>query len=153
MLIQHQISLCLWKPIQISNQGPLISHTLFADDIFLFAEASLSNAQSINMVLNTFANTSGLSVNKNKSKFFFSKSCPNCLTKETTSILDIPSSPELGKYLGFPILKRKPLIHDFQPILNSMTSKLNSWKSKFLNLAGCTTLAKSVLSSLPIHIM
>lgn len=58
MLIQHQISLGLWKPIQISNQRSLISHTLSTDDILLFAEASLSNAQSINMILNTFANTS-----------------------------------------------------------------------------------------------
>lgn len=34
-----------------------------------------------------------------------------------------------------------------------MIAKLSSWKSKLLNLAGRITLAKSVLSSIPIYIM
>lgn len=71
MLIHHQISLGLWKLIQFSNHGPLISLTLFADDVFLFVKASLKNAHSINMVLQSFASSCGLIVNKIKSIFFF----------------------------------------------------------------------------------
>lgn len=41
-----------WTPIAITTVGPLISHTLFVDDVFLFAEATLDNVSTILNVLN-----------------------------------------------------------------------------------------------------
>lgn len=73
--------------------------------------------------------------------------------KEISQILNISKTSDLGKYLGFPLLKRKLVHFDFQPIINNIFAKLASWKAKMLNLVGRITLAKYVLFSIPIHIM
>lgn len=55
--------------------------------------------------------------------------------------------------LGFPLLSRLPKHSDFNSIIQKNSSKLACWKSKLLNIAGRVTLAKSVLSAIPIHLM
>lgn len=65
-LIHNQVHLSNWTPIAITKQGPHISHTLFADDIFLFAEAIEENAHIILQVLDEFFYVSGLNMNANK---------------------------------------------------------------------------------------
>lgn len=75
ILINTQVTMANWTPIAITTVGPLISHTLFADDVFLFAEATLDNASTILNVLNGFSTYSGLIINLNKSKIFFSNNC------------------------------------------------------------------------------
>lgn len=142
-----------WKPIWITNSGPTISHNLFADGVFLFEEATLENANTINSILQTFASYSWLSINKHKSKLFFSNSCSSNLCEEISQILNISKTSDLGKYLGFPLLKRKLVHFDFQPIITNIFAKLTSWKAKMLNLVGRITLAKYVIFSIPIHIM
>lgn len=47
-------SIGAWKLIQLSKLGPSIFYTLFADDVFLFVEATVENVVSINSVLNFF---------------------------------------------------------------------------------------------------
>lgn len=58
-LIDLAISDGSWKPIQLSRWGPKITHLAFADDLLLFAEASLEHAETIMEILNTFCASSG----------------------------------------------------------------------------------------------
>ena len=60
---------------------------------------------------------------------------------------------EFGKYLGFPLLNRRPKKSDFAFIVEKMNVGLASWKGKLLNKASKWTLAKSVLSLFPIYPM
>lgn len=46
-----------------------------------------------------------------------------------------------------------PKHSDFNSIIQKISSKLACWKSKLLNIAGRVTLAKSVHSAIPIHLM
>lgn len=48
-----------WKPIRASRGGPLLSNLFFADDIILFAEASLDQENVIHDCLDRFCNASG----------------------------------------------------------------------------------------------
>jgi hypothetical protein len=34
-----------WKPVKASRSGPFLSHFFFADDLVLFAEASIEQVQ------------------------------------------------------------------------------------------------------------
>lgn len=63
----------LWKPICLSRGGPRLSHLAFADDLLLFAEASLEQVQVMQTILDLFCSSSGQKVSKEKSRMYFSK--------------------------------------------------------------------------------
>jgi hypothetical protein len=56
------------------------------------------------------------------------------------------------KYLGVPLsiykLKRK----DLMPLVEAVTDRLLTWKSKFMSRADRTTLTKVTLTAIPIHV-
>ena len=54
----------------------------------------------------------------------------------------------LGRYLGVPLLHERCKALDFQFVLDRMSQKLNSWKSRFLSLAGRVTLAQFTLATI-----
>lgn len=58
-----------------------------------------------------------------------------------------------GKYLGFPIFHKKPEKGDFQFLIDNLNNKLAGWKTKFLNMTGRVTLAKSSLANIPNYVM
>lgn len=58
-LIKNAIALKEWKPIQLSCGGPLLSHICFADDLILFAEASVCQIRVMRRVLEKFCIVSG----------------------------------------------------------------------------------------------
>lgn len=62
-----------WKPIRLSRGGPQLSHVCFADDLILFAEASVSQVRVIRRILEQFCIASGQKVSLEKSKIYFSE--------------------------------------------------------------------------------
>jgi len=56
-----------WKPIQLASNGLKLSHLFFADDLILFAEASMDQVQVINDCLEGFCASSVNIVSKEKS--------------------------------------------------------------------------------------
>ncbi|KAL9862399.1 putative RNA-directed DNA polymerase [Arabidopsis thaliana] len=152
-LIEHSIARKDWKPISLSQGGPKLSHICFADDLILFAEASVAQIQVIRRVLERFCVASGQKVSLEKSKIFFSENVSRDLGKLISDESGISSTRELGKYLGMPVLQRRINKDTFGDILEKMTTRLAGWKGRFLSLAGRVTLTKAVLSSIPVHTM
>lgn len=70
-LIEVSVGKREWKPIGISRGGPKLSHICFADDLILFAEASVAQVRVIRRVLDRFCIASGQKVNLEKSKILF----------------------------------------------------------------------------------
>lgn len=83
----------------------------------------------------------------------FSKNCSNATQQDLSNILGIKTSSTFGKYLGFHMFHSTPKSFDFYFLLDNMHSKLVSWKTKFLNMAGRTTLAKASLVGIPNHVI
>jgi hypothetical protein len=59
----------------------------------------------------------------------------------------------LCKYLGLPISNLKLRKSDILEWVEKIADRLPSWKASLLNLAGRTTLVKSVLSAIPVYLL
>lgn len=70
--IASAISSKSWTPFKIKNTNMEISHLLFANYVLLFAKVDHSSTQTINTILHDFYQTSGMEVNLEKSKIWFS---------------------------------------------------------------------------------
>ena len=51
-ILQSEIVEGKWKTIQLSRNGPKLSHIFFVDDLILFAEASMEQINIVNDCLN-----------------------------------------------------------------------------------------------------
>lgn len=129
------------------------SHVFFVDDLFLLAKANHSNCTTIKSILDDFCTASGQLVNLQKSKVFFSKRVPNGTCDELSLFLGIPPTPNLGNYLGFPLVHHQLNKNTFFFLIDKVKKRLSSWKSHLLSMAGRVTLIKSVMSSLPNYYM
>lgn len=69
-----------------------------------------------------------------------------------TGLLQINVAPLPSVYLGVPLFFGSARHIHFNKILDSIRSKLASWKTKCLSFAGRLTLERHVLSFVPLHI-
>jgi hypothetical protein len=53
--------------------------------------------------------------------------------------------------MGVPIFKTKPLASNWNPLIEKLKNKINSWGARWLNLTGKVVLIKAVLASIPIY--
>ena len=115
-----------WKAIKASRSGPFFSHLFFADDLLLCAEISTSCYHTITRILEDFCLQSGQKVNLSKSKVFFSPNVNPLLRNHLCGILRVSSTPNLGKYLGFPLSPNGRSTRDFDFVVEKVQAKLSS---------------------------
>ena len=65
-----------WDLIQLSNNGPRLSHLLFVDDVLLFIKANNSQLKFITDLFDRFSWVLGLKINLSKSRAFYSAGIP-----------------------------------------------------------------------------
>lgn len=67
--------------------------------------------------------------------------------------LNLTKTNDLGTYLGVKSAHGPVTGNHFTSILDRIKGRLEGWKAKTLSIAGRVTLAKSVLSSIPMYAM
>ena len=102
-LIEEKCSEKSWVPVKSSQSGVAFSHLFFADDLVLFAKADHVNCFPIRDVLDSFCVQSGQSISESKSRVYFSPNIDVDTRESLCDILGFRSTPNLEKYLGFPI--------------------------------------------------
>jgi ribonuclease HI len=142
-----------WKPIKASRNGPAFSHLFFADDLLLCSVASIECCNTMVEVLEEFCDNSGQKINLSKSKAYFSPNVDPVTRDSLCGILGVSSTPDLGRYLGFPLRSNGRNTRDFNFVVERVQSKLSSWKAKLLSPAGRVVLIQSVTSSIPAYYM
>ena len=95
-----------------------LSHLFFGDDLVLFAKADHVNCSAISDVLDVFCVRSRQSINESKSRVYFSPNIDMDTRESLCDILGFKSTPNLGKYLGFPIKHRGGNNQDLNFILD-----------------------------------
>ncbi|CAA7018822.1 unnamed protein product [Microthlaspi erraticum] len=141
-----------WKPIRLSRRGPHLSHVCFADDLILFAEASIAQIRVIRRILEQFGVASG-QVSLEKSKIYFSENVNREMGKLISDESGTGAIRDLGKYLGMPVLQKRINNNTSGKVLKKVSSRLAGWKGQMRSLAGRITLTKAVLSSITVHTM
>ncbi|XP_061371034.1 uncharacterized protein LOC133313656 [Gastrolobium bilobum] len=142
-----------WKPKKAGKGGPSISHLLFADDLMLFGEADSDQIRIVMSCLNKFGSMSGQKVSLKKSSIFFSKNVPQDVVNAIVEISGFAHTKNLGRYLGY---KRKhgrvSKLHHGE-LMDRVNNMLQGWEKQCLSMAGRITLAKSVISTIPMFNM
>ncbi|GKV23692.1 hypothetical protein SLEP1_g33394 [Rubroshorea leprosula] len=152
-MIQKRVASRTWQPFKLSRGGVSLSHLFFADDLMLFAQASTAQLDIIMDCLNQFAKSSGLVLNLQKSKLFFSPNVHSAVANSLSARCDIPLTSNLGTYLGIPITHTRHSHKNYGYILEKVQRRLSNWKSANLSLAGRKILVQSVTASIPTYTM
>jgi ribonuclease HI len=84
---------------------------------------------------------------------FFSPHVNPILRHHLCGILGVSSTPNLDKYLGFPLRPNGRSTRDFDFVVEKVQAKLTSWKAKLLSPTGRMILVQSVTSAIPAYYM
>ncbi|KAF7834640.1 putative ribonuclease H protein At1g65750 family [Senna tora] len=152
-IIQDMVEDNRWKPMRAVRSRPMISHLSFTDDIVLFGEATVQQAQMFNQCLNKFCEASGQKVNPHKFSVFFSKNVENITKQNIIDLTGFSATHNLVKYLGMPILHERVSRRTFNFVVEKVRDRLSRWKRNCLSLPGRITLVKSVISTIPYYAM
>ena len=91
--------------VKASQNGPEISHLLFADDNLLFARANRQKYKMIVDILNKYEVASGQKINIEKTEISFRKGVCDVQRQELTEFLAMRQVNRHPKYLGVPTLQ------------------------------------------------
>uniref|UniRef100_A0A803NYG4 Reverse transcriptase domain-containing protein n=1 Tax=Cannabis sativa TaxID=3483 RepID=A0A803NYG4_CANSA len=101
-IIQKFVANQLIQGCRVANGAPAISHMLFADDSYLFCQATNAAALNVRTMLHSFEMASGQKVNVTKSSIFFSPNTDQLLKNQICSTLEMTEADDQSMYLGLP---------------------------------------------------
>ncbi|GKV36996.1 hypothetical protein SLEP1_g45072 [Rubroshorea leprosula] len=138
--------------VEVGSRGFKVSHLQYVDDKILFAKAKEENVWAMKGVLRAFELVSGLKINFNKSHLIGIHVQESWLNKMSW-VLCCKVGVFPFKYLGIPIGGSSRNKAFWKPLVELLSTKLSTWKGRYLSLGGRITLINLVLSSLPVFWM
>jgi hypothetical protein len=135
-------------PFSCGFDFPIIQ---YADDTIMILEACPRQLFFLKAMLNSFADSTGLHVNYNKSNIY-----PINVSEQKMAVLANTFHCKVGSlpftYLGLPLGLRKPNLEAFLPLIQKIERRLAS-TSIFLSQAGRIQMVNALFSSLPTYYM
>ncbi|KAF5201462.1 Ribonuclease h protein [Thalictrum thalictroides] len=128
------------------------THSIFADDILIFCNASLKGLRNLIKLMDWYQGSSGLCFNKSKCKLFPGR-MNRVRKRQIEDLLNIKEGKLLEFYLGVPLFKRRVKHEHISYLLDKIRRKVAGWVRKNLSLQGRMLLAKHVLNSVTVHNM
>lgn len=130
-MIQEEVTKNKWSPITPCRDGPSLSHLFFVDDLIFMGKATVSTTHTINRVLQRFFKASGLKLNPQKSKIFFSKQGGQLLKNIICEIMGFGQTHNLGKYQGVHLNHRRVNRATYSDLFDKILGRLSGWKSVY----------------------
>ncbi|WOL11542.1 hypothetical protein Cni_G20305 [Canna indica] len=135
-MLEHARNQGFIHGVHISRRSPSISSLFFADDVLLFSKADKHHAQTLQCLFAKYQAMSGQQINSSKSAFMLSKHTLDHTMTAISSILSITKTNFDEKYLGLSATINRSKQSSFEYIISKITSRIQSWSSKFLSRAG-----------------
>jgi hypothetical protein len=139
--------------VRVCRNAPSVSHLLFADDSLIFMKADMTNANSLQQVLDNYCANSGQLVSLSKSSIFFSPNANALLRSEICATLHIDTEALSDKYLGLPALVGADISDCFEHFIERIIQRSNGWKEKLLSIDGKEIFLKAVAQDIPVYAM
>lgn len=118
-----------------------------------FLRATYKNACNLKSIQEIFCRWSGKRISDAKSTLFTSANIVKRFSRGMAVALKIQITNEPSKYLGVPLQWGRISINIFNELPDKLDNRMQGWKSKTLDMAGRTTLIRSVLDPVPNHVM
>lgn len=139
----------LLSPLPGSHFGLRMS--LYADDLVLFLKPTQEDFGCIRAILDLFAGASSLLTNL-ENCMISPIQCPEEAVQGVLQVFPCPQSPLPCRYLGAPLSIGRLRRADEHRLVDTIASRIPTWKGKLLNAAGRTTLTRATLSAIPVHV-
>ena len=91
-------------------------------------------------------------MSSSKSIVYFSPNVSVNLRSTLCDVLGFHSTPNLGKYLGFPLKHMVSSSQDYSSIIERVHAKLAGWKANLLSFASRVVLSQATISAIPSYI-
>ncbi|GMI64491.1 hypothetical protein HRI_000118400 [Hibiscus trionum] len=141
------------RGLRITRSAPLVSHLLFADDSYIFGEATATGASNLKDILHIYSRCSGQLINFDKSSVFFSSNVNANNRQRVCRIFNVTSQSCPDTYLGLPSMVGRRKKESLAFVKDKITRSLNSWSTRSLSTGGKEVYIKSVLQALPLYAM
>ncbi|KAM0044066.1 putative RNA-directed DNA polymerase [Helianthus debilis subsp. tardiflorus] len=138
------------KGIPTPNNGPILSHLLYADDAIVLGDWSKEELGNVMRILRCFYLCSGLKINVNKSNLVGIGVNGEEIGAMANNFGCKPDTLPFN-YLGLRVGANMNRVNNWWPVLEVFRSRLAKWKSHLLSISGRVVLIKSVLESLPAY--
>lgn len=84
---------------------------------------------------------------------YFSRNVDTVVASDITNRLNVAKTDNLGTYLGVRSTHGLVTGNHFNNLIDRIKGRMEGWKTRTLSLVGRVTLAKSVLTSIPMYTM
>ncbi|XP_059302129.1 uncharacterized protein LOC132054076 [Lycium ferocissimum] len=137
----------------MAQNDPKINHLSFADDIIIFSSGKSKSLQLIMRTLSKYEKVSGQLINKTKSHFMLSPCASSFTAARVTKVTGFNQEASPITYLGCPLHVGRQRIIFFSDLVSKVVNRIRGWNFKILSHGGRAVLVRSVLQSLPIHLL
>ncbi|XP_074323375.1 uncharacterized protein LOC141660299 [Apium graveolens] len=121
-----------------------LNHLFFADDVLFFARGDKDSIAHIMNYILKFSSLSGLHPSLHKSTSFIA-CCDPFLVSWFQLIYNVPLGSLPDKFLEVPLILKELSNNYYMPLLQKITSRIDTWTNFLLSMAGRAQLLKSFL--------
>ena len=139
--------------MKVARVCPSIFHILFVDDSLFFCKAQREECQTILKILKEYEMVSSQLINFYKSSIQFGHKIEESIRYKLRDILGIQNLGGMRTYLGLPENLGGSKIQVFSFVQDRLNKRVNSWTFKFFTKGGKEVIIKSVVMTLPNHVM
>ncbi|KAJ6822155.1 uncharacterized protein M6B38_389700 [Iris pallida] len=125
---------------------PVVSHLIYADDLLVLLRPSMQGMRALSEVMEEFGRLSGLQLNREKSRVYFSSRCS--LKEERAFALGVEIGELPVNYLGVPLSVNYAREHDCHSLVEFTQKRVEGWQAAGLSFGGRIELIRSVISGI-----
>ena len=139
----------LFEGFTFDNTSLVVSHLQYADDTLCIGKPTVDNLWALKSLLRGFEMVSGLKINFFKSSLI-EVNVDSEFMEMACSFLNCTQGCVPFKYLGLPVGANVKSMSTWEPLVEKLSEKLNTWGHKYISFGGRVVLLNSVINVIPI---